>query len=136
MESQGTNIKAEVEVASFPLWIGGVFLVVGVMSSALAAHFMERILDADGVHAFETASHYLLFMGGAVLGAAATGKTKGLRGVVLGTLLFSGSIFGLLLGKVFGVPLTMLGPVTPLGGVLMIAGWAQWTWATLRTRKG
>lgn len=136
MESQGTNTKAEFGVASFPLWMGGAFLVVGVVSGALAAHFMERILDAEGVHAFETASHYLLFMGGAVLGAAATGQAKGLRWVLLGTVLFSGSIFGLLLGKAAGVPLTVLGPVTPLGGVFMIAGWAQWTWATFRTRRG
>lgn len=136
MESQGTNMKAEFGVASFPLWIGGAFLVIGVVSGALAAHFMERVLDADGVHAFETASHYLMFMGGAVLGAAGTGQTKGLRGVLLGTVLFSGSIFGLLLGKAVGVPLTALGPVTPLGGVLMIAGWSKWTWATLRDRRG
>ena len=136
MESQETNTDTSVEVASFPLWIGGAFLAVGVVSGALAAHFMERVLDADGVHAFETASHYLLFMGSAVLGASASRRVEGLKWVAIGTVLFCGSIFGLLLGKAVGVPLAVLGPVTPLGGVLMIAGWLRWTWATFRATRG
>ena len=59
-----------------------------------------------------------------------------MKWVAIGTVLFSGSIFGLLLGKAVGVPLAVLGPVTPLGGVIMIAGWLRWTWATLRATRG
>jgi len=42
---------------------------------------------------------------------------------VLGTFLFSTSIYLLSLSDVLGVSFRFLGPVTPLGGVFMIAGW-------------
>jgi uncharacterized membrane protein YgdD (TMEM256/DUF423 family) len=40
-----------------------------------------------------------------------------------GVVLFSGSIFGLVLWQ-----LRALGPVTPLGGLCLIAGWASLLW--------
>ena len=116
MESQGTNPAKTVHVASGLYAAGGAFLAAGVVTGALGAHAMERVLDEDGVGAFITASHYLLFMGAALLGALSTGREAGLRWVVWGTVLFSGSIFGLLIGKVVGFPIPILGPVTPVGG--------------------
>lgn len=136
MESQGTNPSTTVHVASGLHTTAGLFLAVGVVIGALGAHAMERVLDADGVGAFVTASHYLLFMGAALLGALATGREVGLRWVVWGTVLFSGSIFGLLLGKAAGFPMPFLGPVTPIGGGLMIAGWVRWTWGLFGRIRG
>ena len=136
MESQGTNPSTTVHVASGLHATAGLFLAFGVVTGALGAHAMERVLDSDGVGAFVTASHYLLFMGAALLGALATGRQAGLRWVVWGTVLFSGSIFGLLLGKAAGFPMPFLGPVTPLGGGLMIAGWVWWTWGFLGQIRG
>ena len=43
--------------------------------------------------------------------------------LLLGTLFFSGSIYFLSLQDILSVKLNFLGPVTPLGGVFMIAGW-------------
>ena len=113
----------------------GVFLVFGVVFGALGAHAMERILDGDGVDAFVTASHYLMVMGAAMLGALSTGQEKGVGLVLWGTVLFSGSIFGLLLGPAVGFPLPILGPVTPLGGGLMVAGWTRWTWSFFQSAR-
>ena len=52
--------------------------------------------------------------------SAASGRSVGLPAALfaLGILLFSGSIYGLVLTQ-----LRWLGPVTPLGGLLLIAGW-------------
>lgn len=136
MESQGTNSSTSVHVASGLHATAGLFLAVGVVTGALGAHAMERVLDEDGVGAFVTASHYLLFMGAALLGALATGRETGLRWVVWGTVLFSGSIFGLLLGKAAEYSMPFLGPVTPVGGVLMIGGWVRWTWGLLGRIRG
>ena len=136
MESQRTNPVTTVHVASGLYAAGGAFLVVGVVAGALGAHAMKRVLDQDGIGAFVTASHYLLFMGAALLGALSTGRETGLRWVVWGTVLFSGSIFGLLIGKVVGFPMPILGPVTPVGGGLMVAGWIRWTWALFRQIRG
>jgi len=136
METQETNLNAPNEVASVHFVVAGLFIVSGVVTGALGAHAMERVLDADGVDAFLTASHYLLFMGAAMLGAAASRRDEGLYWVAVGTVLFSGSIFGLLLGKAAGFSLPYLGPVTPLGGILMMAGWTRWTWSVLRVIRG
>ena len=136
MESQGANPSTTVHDASGLHAIAGLFLAIGVVTGALGAHAMERVLEADGVGAFVTASHYLLFMGAALLGALATGREVGLRWVVWGTVLFSGSIFGLLIGKAAGFPLPVLGPVPRVGGGLMIAGWVRWTWGLFGRIRG
>jgi len=41
----------------------------------------------------------------------------------LGTILFSGSIYFLSFAEYWRKNLKFLGPITPLGGLLMIAGW-------------
>lgn len=43
--------------------------------------------------------------------------------LALGTLLFSGSLYGMALTGA-----RWLGPVTPIGGLLMIAGWLAVAW--------
>ena len=43
---------------------------------------------------------------------------------ILGTLFFSVSIYFLTIQSVLGVSLKFLGPITPLGGLLLISGWA------------
>ena len=114
----------------------GLLLIAGIVSGAFGAHAMKAVLDPDGLDAFATASRYLLFMGGAIIGAAAAGRNAGLGWVEFGTLLFSGSIFLLLFLKHQGWPYALLGPVTPIGGTLMIAGWGHWVWSLWRGERG
>jgi len=42
---------------------------------------------------------------------------------VAGILLFSFSIYGLLLLPLIGISARWLGPVTPIGGLLLMGGW-------------
>lgn len=135
MESHKINLAPTLAAAPRLCVAAGVFLIFGVVFGALGAHAMERVLDSDGVDAFVTASHYLLFMGSGILGALASGQKRGLSWVVWGTVLFSGSIFGLLFGKAAGFSVSILGPITPMGGVLMIAGWTRWTWSFFRRSR-
>ena len=135
MESHKINLTPTVEVDPRLRVAAGVLLIFGVVFGALGAHAMEELLDSDGVDAFVTASHYLLFMGAAILGALASGQSRGLVWVLWGTVLFSGSIYGLLLGKAVGISMSILGPITPLGGMLMIAGWTRWTWSSFRSSR-
>jgi uncharacterized membrane protein YgdD (TMEM256/DUF423 family) len=107
----------------------GVLGASGVILGALGAHALKDALVAAGTHdVWETAVTFQLVHAAALLGfagwlrpaATAPGACASwsVRLMVLGTLLFSGSLYGL----AFGAP-GWLGPVTPLGGLALIAGW-------------
>ncbi|CUA67219.1 hypothetical protein RSOLAG22IIIB_13330 [Rhizoctonia solani] len=77
------------------------------------------------MESWKTASHYSVFNGVALLAISLHPKfsTHRIAGpaIALGTALFSGSVF-LLVWK--GERLKFLGPVTPLGGLCLLAGYA------------
>jgi uncharacterized membrane protein YgdD (TMEM256/DUF423 family) len=107
----------------------GFFGFTGVALGALGAHALAARLAERGMTAnWSTAATYHLFHAVALLAAAAwlRGDTVGASRLVwaarcwsAGILLFSGSIYLLALGGP-----RWLGPVTPLGGVALMAGWA------------
>jgi uncharacterized membrane protein YgdD (TMEM256/DUF423 family) len=108
------------------MWVT-VAALLGASAVALGAYgthgLRGRVPDA-AVGSWETASDYHLLHALVVLTLAlygrASGSAVGLPAALLtaGVLLFSGSIYLLVL-----TPWRWLGPVTPLGGVALIAGW-------------
>lgn len=104
----------------------------GVALGAFGAHGLQATLEATGRAAtFETASRYHLIHALAMLGAAwLAGQTPGrwarLAGwyFAAGTLVFSGSLYLLAVSDV-----GWLGAVAPVGGALLLAGWACLGWA-------
>lgn len=54
--------------------------------------------------------------------------------LLIGTLLFSFSIYFLAIQEVLNVALKFLGPITPLGGVLLIFGWTIFLIKLIRTK--
>jgi uncharacterized membrane protein YgdD (TMEM256/DUF423 family) len=114
----------------FPMLAAGVSGLIGVGIGAMGAHALKAVLIERGMlQAWETGSRYHLFHAVALLGIAAwlrhstndTGNRLLTWTAALwcfGTLLFSGSLYWLALGGP-----RWLGPVTPLGGVALMAGW-------------
>lgn len=108
------------------MWIAIAALsgALAVVAGAFGAHGLKARVAAEQVAAWSTASHYHLLHSVVLLvlamHAAASGRSVALSfGLFLaGILLFSGSIYGLVL-----TPARWLGPVTPLGGLCLIAGW-------------
>lgn len=105
--------------------------ISAVVSGAFGAHALKNELAAkEMTQTWQTACLYHLIHALAVLvvavAAGSTGSAR-YRGAVLawlaGVLLFSGSLYGLALGGP-----RWLGPVTPLGGVAFIVGWALIAW--------
>jgi uncharacterized membrane protein YgdD (TMEM256/DUF423 family) len=96
----------------------------GVALGAIGAHaFKETLVKRGTVASWQTATMYHLVHATALLGFAANTSTiSPLAGKLLtaGTIMFSGSIYCLSLN--IG-PRALLGPTTPLGGILMIGGW-------------
>ena len=105
----------------------------------MGAHALKEVLTPERLDSWSTASLYLLVMGAGVVGAASARlnltERKALGAVVAGTAVFSGSIFGLVVlatAEVGAGAGAVLGPLTPLGGVAMIAGWAAFAWSRFR----
>jgi uncharacterized membrane protein YgdD (TMEM256/DUF423 family) len=97
--------------------------MLGVAYGAFGSHGLKARLEAavNGVETWKTAVFYHLVHAVVMYVLAVTGgslKAWWLFGT--GILLFSGSLYSLSLWP----EMRWLGPVTPVGGVLMIGGWA------------
>jgi uncharacterized membrane protein YgdD (TMEM256/DUF423 family) len=112
-----------------PLAWAGFLGATGVALGAFGAHALKGSLEAASARgAWETAVMYQLLHACALLGLAAwmrgssgPAERRALWAARLwagGSVLFSGSIYILCLGGPH-----WLGPVTPLGGATLIAGW-------------
>lgn len=108
-----------------------------VMAGAFGAHALEGQLAPRLAAAFETGVRYQAWHTLALLAVLAWRATTPLAGQRLalglwaaGILLFSGSLYALALTGVRG-----LGMITPLGGVLMIAGWLALAVCVLRAQS-
>ena len=115
--------------------VGAVFLALGAASGALGAHALEGVLTPYRLDSWGTASLYLLVMGAALVGARRTQDSprsiRALQAVAVGTVLFSASIMALVMLATLDMApglRRVLGPMTPVGGVLMIGGWVVWAW--------
>ncbi len=113
----------------------------GVILGAFGAHALKGRLAPDMLVSFETGVRYqlvhaLLLL---ILALWARNAPSSLLSwssmlVSVGVLLFSGSIYLLATRELTGFAWArVLGPVTPLGGLLLISGWllfAVWAWRT------
>lgn len=109
------------------LRIASLLGTTGVVLMALAAHALKKVLAVDQLEAIHSAVLLQMLHAIAILalsqGAQAhRGTERTLRLWLWGTLLFSGSIY-LLLAKPMLPFLKYLWPLTPLGGMVLIAGW-------------
>lgn len=96
----------------------------GVILGALGAHGLEdQLAERGSMAVWETAVDYQMWHAIVILALALAGGPLKVRFSVLcfslGILLFSGSLYWLALGGP-----GWLGPVTPLGGLSLIVGWA------------
>jgi uncharacterized membrane protein YgdD (TMEM256/DUF423 family) len=94
---------------------------VAVTLGAFGAHGLERVLSERGmIEAWETAVLYHLVHAVVllVLGMSGTWRPGPWVCLCLGVVLFSGSLYMIALTAA-----RWLGPVTPIGGVCLLAGW-------------
>jgi len=110
--------------------IAGLMLIVlGIVFGAFGTHALKSHLSAEKLISFETGVRYQMYhgLGMLMLGLNADkikkGLTRAFQLLLSGTILFSGSIYLLSLQVFLGEGVRLLGPVTPLGGILMIIGW-------------
>jgi len=105
--------------------------LTAVILAASGAHGPLAPTDPQAIRYLDTAVTFHLFHSLALMVLGFWPGRRPLRLAVLsllatGTLLFSGSLY-LQTMSAFALP----GPVTPLGGLLLILGWAAWLVAVL-----
>ncbi len=110
--------------------LGAIFGLFGTIFGALAAHgpVHELLIKEGHMDSWHTALLYQWFHAIALL---AIGQNRPIHRPtvicwLIGVLLFSGSIYLLALDP----SQKWAGPITPIGGLFLIAGWA-WLWVTL-----
>lgn len=110
---------------------GVLLILTSIILGAFGAHALEKVIkDINKLHSFEVGVRYQMYtgIGLLLLGALYDYFPFNLKLVyrfqTIGILLFSLSIYGLVLTPLLGVNLKMFfGPLTPVGGLLMILGW-------------
>ena len=121
---------------------GAVLIVIAIILGAFGAHALKERLDVNQLSSFETGVRYQMYQGFAllILGLNAVKfkfELQWISGLLLtGVLLFSVSIYGLSLQPIVGVKLSFLGPITPLGGLLMIIAWVIFIVQIARQKNG
>lgn len=120
------------------LLAGGCCMLLAVLLGAFGAHALRAELPEKAFNAFQTGVHYQIYHG---LGLIALGILMQLLPIsrllrwsalcmLAGVILFSGSLYLLALTDI-----RIFGPVTPIGGLLLIASWLLFICGILQTRK-
>ncbi|MEM9884742.1 MAG: DUF423 domain-containing protein [Bacteroidota bacterium] len=113
------------------LQIGSILLMFAAILGAFAAHGLEGKISATQIDTFETGVRYQFYHAFALLIIGILLRldfSKLLSWVawlfLIGIFLFSGSIYLLACRDLFGISdWWWLGPITPVGGTLIIVGW-------------
>lgn len=113
------------------LVFGAIYGMLSVILGAFGAHALKKILSVERLESFETgvryqmyAAFFLLIVGYILKFETSSEKWVSIL-MIAGTMLFSFSIYFLSLQDYLGANLKFLGPITPLGGLLMILSWGM-----------
>lgn len=118
-------------------WIllGCSWAALGVVLGAFGAHLLADTLTPEQLVTWDTAVRYqlvhaLALVAFGLFGERSSGKDYPGVLLLLGSLFFSGSLYALC----FGFLTKVMGPITPLGGLMMILGWLGFAHEARRRR--
>jgi uncharacterized membrane protein YgdD (TMEM256/DUF423 family) len=116
--------------------LGSILAFSAVLFGAFGAHALKQTLSAhDSIQTWETAVRYQMWHALGLILLSLICERQALPKMigpcfVIGTLLFSGSLYGLALDGP-----RWLGPITPLGGLCLIAGWALLAYSCVKNKS-
>jgi uncharacterized membrane protein YgdD (TMEM256/DUF423 family) len=114
-------------------------LAIGL--GAFGAHGLRAVMSPKALTTFETGVRYQMYHSLAllVIGFAMSVPFKTRKWVcvffISGVILFSGSIYLLASSELTGFNVSFLGPITPIGGLLLILGWLRLLYGILKVKK-
>ncbi|MBM3399754.1 MAG: DUF423 domain-containing protein [Bacteroidetes bacterium] len=121
--------------ASQPLYrlaaLGALLLAAGIALGAFGAHGLKDIATERYTGVFETGAQYQVYTALGIMVLSMFGKTleKPILLILAGMWVFSVSLYFIGLNELLAASLKKLGAITPIGGLLMIAGWC---WAGMK----
>lgn len=113
----------------FTLLFAATFGMTAIILGAFGAHALKKTLNEEQLKSFETGVKYqmyhaiVLLVLGFQLKFNQSIENYIVYSFISGILLFSFSIYGLVISSSKNKKLRFLGPVTPLGGLLLTLGW-------------
>jgi len=113
------------------LVVGAVYGLLSVILGAFGAHALKKVLSVEKLTSFETGVRYQMYSALFLLivGYILKFETPSEKWIsilmIAGTFIFSFSIYLLAFNDVSGMNFKFLGPITPIGGLMMIISWAM-----------
>ena len=117
-------------MSTIALYFGAIFGFLAVIFGAFGAHLLKKKLTLELLNSFETGVKYqmyhaiVLLVLGFQLNSEITIDSYIINSFIVGTILFSFSIYGLVISSANNKKMKFLGPITPLGGLFLVLGWA------------
>ena len=114
---------------------------LAIIFGAFGAHGLKQLVDKNSVESFEVGIRYQFYISIAILliGLNADKFTFSIQRIcvlmALGLALFSGSIYLLAIKELLPFSIRFLGPVTPIGGLIMIIGFVILIYKLARSPK-
>ncbi|HQT24438.1 MAG: hypothetical protein B7X86_15050 [Sphingobacteriales bacterium 17-39-43] len=121
--------------------IASVFGILAVILGAFGAHALKSLLDPAGLEVWKTAVSYHFYHTLALLFVsilpASNNKAVNMAAwfFSLGILLFSGSLYLISTKEILNIEqLSVLGPITPIGGLFFILGWFSLIFVAIKSK--
>ena len=100
-------------------------LALSIALGAMGTHALEPRISAHYLDVWKTAGTYFAYQALALMAASTMVSFNAwIKTSIVGSWIFSGSLWVLALNELLSPSLKILGAITPIGGVLMIVGWA------------
>ena len=118
-------------MSQIALLFGATFGMLAIIFGAFGAHALKKILNNEQQKSFETGVKYqmyhaiVLLLLGFQLEFNQTIENYIVYCFIAGVILFSFSIYGLVISSAKNKKMRFLGPITPLGGLLLTVGWGM-----------
>ncbi|CAM4127411.1 DUF423 domain-containing protein [Zobellia nedashkovskayae] len=118
--------------------VGALYGLLAVIFGAFGAHALKKLLSEEQLKSFETGVKYqmyhaiVLLLIGFNFNMDVAFQQYMVYCFAIGTFLFSFSIYALVISSAKGKKLRFLGPITPLGGLLLVCGWGLFLYSFIR----
>ncbi|MGY5353132.1 DUF423 domain-containing protein [Wenyingzhuangia sp. IMCC45533] len=115
---------------------GGILGFISIILGTFGSHLLKKKWSSEILSSFEIGVKYqiyhalfLILMGNLLPNN--TWATLAILTCIMGVFLFSGSIYGICILKSRHLSVKVLGPITPLGGLLLLLSWLFFTVAMI-----